>query len=220
MPEHYSLPLALIGLLPLLLSAIGLFLIARMLKQKNELVGELAYIGTMLIVAGQAMQALWRLLRAASGHDYHWLYNGLLVLVVPGSVCLAWALWKGLRNSVTGMTAGQVWLLPLSLNAGLLALTAASRVIIGGRAWFVLLSIAAMLAGIAASLQLTRRAIHYRLTFAAMLFLIALVMPLALARMTGQGMATQAAEWTRQISNTISQAAFALAAFQLARKEP
>jgi hypothetical protein len=190
-----------------------------MLKQKNELVGELASIGATLIVAGQAMQAVWRLLRATSGYDYHWLYNGLLILVVPGSVCLTWALWKGLRDSVAGMTAGQVWLLPLFLNAGLLALTAASRVILGGRAWFVILSIAAALAGVVASLQLTRRAIHHRLTFVAMLFLIALVMPLALARMAGQGMASQAAEWTRQISNTLSQAAFAFAAFQLAGKE-
>ncbi|MEP7336697.1 MAG: hypothetical protein ABI977_02950 [Acidobacteriota bacterium] len=219
MLEHNSLLLALASLPPLLLSAIGLFLIARMLKRKNGLIGELAYIGATLIVAGQAMQALWRLLRAASGHDYHWLYNGLLVLVVPGSVCLAWALWKGLRDGIAGMTAGQVWLLPLSLNAGLLALTAASRVVLGGRAWFVILSIAATLAAIAASLLLTRRAIHHRLSFAAMLFLIALVMPLVLARMTGQGMATQAAEWTRQISNIISQAAFAFAAFQLATQE-
>src|SRR5262249_51838226 len=138
-------------------------------------------------------------------------------LVTPGAICLAWALWRGLRDDVTGMTAGSVWLLPLFLNAGLLALTAASRVILGGRAWFVILSFATTLAGIAVGLQFARRAIHHRLTFAALFFLVALVMSLALTRMSGQGVA---AEWTRQISNTISQAAFAFAASQLARREP
>jgi hypothetical protein len=219
MLEPYPLPLALMALLSILFSAIGLFLIARMLKRKNEIVGELAYIGAMLIVAGASLQALWRLLQATTDRDHPWMNNSLLVLVTPGAVCLAWALWRGLRNDVTDterMTAGSVWLLPLFLNGGLLALTAASRVILGGRAWFVILSAAVTLAGIAAGLQLAQRAIHRRLTLAALLFLVALVMSLALARITGLGMA---AEWTRQISTIISQAAFAFAAFQLAGKE-
>jgi len=220
MLDPYPLPLALMALLSWLFSAVGLFLIARMLKRKNEIVGELAYTGATLIVAGESLQALWRLLRATTDRDYSWMNNGLLVLATPGAICLAWALWRGLRDDLSdgeGVTAGSVWLLPLFLNGGLLALTAASRVILGGRAWFVILSTAATLAGIAAALQLARRAIHHRLILAALLFLVALIMSLALARITNAGMA---AEWTRQISTLISQTAFALAAFQLAGKEP
>jgi hypothetical protein len=215
-PETYPLSLALAGLLSLLLSATGLFLIARMLKRKNEIVGELAYIGATLFIAGESLQALWRLFRAAFNHDYHWMNNGLLPLATPGAICLAWALWRGLRDDVSEVTAGSVWLLPLFLNGGLLALTAASRVVLGGRAWFVILVTAATLAGTAAGLQLARRAIHRRLTLAALLFLVSLVMPLALARMRGTGLA---AVWTMQISVIISHAAFTFAAFQLARRE-
>jgi hypothetical protein len=219
MLQTYPLPLALMALLSFLISAIGLFLIARMLKRKNEIVGELAYAGATLIVAGELLQALWRLLRATTDRDYPWMNSSFLVLVTPGAVCLAWALWRGLRDDATDgevVTAGAVWLLPLFLNGGLLALTAASRVILGGRAWFLILYTAATLAGIAAGLQLARRAIRHRLLLAALLFLIALIMSLALARITGFGLA---AEWTGQISTLISQAAFAFAAFQLSREE-
>lgn len=223
MKEHYySVPLALAGLLSLLLSAIGLFLIARMLKRKNEVIGELAFIGAALIVAGELIQAAWRLINAISGADYHWMTHAPVAMRAPGAVCLAWALWQGLRDNFKGgeMTAGRVWLLPLSLNAGLLALTAASRVVLGGRAWFTILFTVAVVAGLAISLQLARCAIHHHLILAALLFMVNLVMSLALDHWVADGANAQATEWAKQISNTISQAAFAFAAFQLARKKP
>lgn len=219
MIEKYPLPLALESILPVILAAIGLFLIARILKRKNEIVGELAHIGATLIVAGQSLPALWRLLRAANGADFYWLNNASLVLIAPGSICLAWALWRGFRGIASKATAGSVWLMPLFLNAGFMAVTAASRVILGGRVWFTILFTLAALAGIAIFLQLTLRAIHHRLSFAALLFLFSLAMSLMLPRLIGNGAESLAAEWTRQISNTISQGAFAFAAFQLSRKE-
>ena len=222
MKEHYySVPLALTGLLPLLFSAIGLFLIARMLKRKNEVIGELAFIGAALIVAGELIQAAWGLINAASGADYHWMTHAPVTMRAPGAVCLAWALWQGLRDDLKGgeMTAGRVWLLPLSLNAGLLALIAASRVVLGGRAWFTILFTVAALAGLAIGLQLARRAVHHHLILAALLFMVNLVMSLALDHWVADGANAQATEWAKQVSNTISQAAFAFAAFQLSRKE-
>ncbi len=200
MIHPYSLPLALTGLLPVIFSATGLFLIARTLKRKSEIVGELATIGAALIVGGELLRAVWQLIYAATGADYARIGKGQIVLMAPGLVCFAWALWRGLGNRLTELTAGQVWLLPLFLNAGLLALTAASRVILGGRAWFTILFTVAALAGIAASLQLVRRAFQLQLTFAGILFLVNLMM---LAQLVGKEGGTLAAEWTRQISNTI-----------------
>lgn len=221
MIERYSIPLALIGLPPVLLSATGLFLLARMLKRKNELIGELAFVGATLLVAGQLIQAAWKLLNAASGADYHWMTHAPVAMRAPGAVCLAWALWQGLRDRVNGgeMTAGRVWLLPLALNAVLLALTAASRVVLGGRAWFTILFTAAILSGFAISFQLARRAIHHHLIIVALLFLVNLLMSLVLDHWVTGDADTQTTEWIKQISNTISQAAFAFATFQLARKE-
>ncbi len=222
MIEKYSLPLALTSLVPVVLSAIGLFLITRMLKRKNELIGELAFIGAALLVAGQLLKAAWRLLNAASGADYHWMTHAPVAMRAPGAVCLAWALWQGLRDDAQRggeMTAGRVWLMPLTLNAVLLALTAASRVVIGGHAWFSILFTVALLAGLAISLQLTHRAIHRHLIFAALLFLVNLVMSLALDHWVAGGADAQATEWAKQISNTLSQAAFAFAALRLTRAE-
>lgn len=219
MIEQYTFPLALEAWLPVLLYGIGLFLLARMLKRKNEVVGELAFAGVALIVVGEVILVMWKLLNALTGADHHWMTHAPMALRAPGSICLAWALWQGLRNEVEGkgeMTAGRVWLLPLGLNAVLLALTAASRVIIGGRAWFSILFTVTMAASLAIGLQLARRAIHHQLLLAALLFLVNLVMFLALSHWIARD---ETAEWAKQLSNTISQAAFAFAAFQLAGKE-
>jgi hypothetical protein len=153
-----------------LFSATGLFLIARTLKRKSEITGELANIGAALIVAGELLRAIWQLIYAATGADYARIGKGQIVLMAPGFVCFAWALWRGLGNRATELTAGQVWLLPLFLNAVLLALTSTSRVILGGRSWFMILFTVTALGGIAASLQLARRALQQRLTFAAISF--------------------------------------------------
>jgi len=217
MIQPYSIPLALTGLLPVLFSAAGLFLIARALKRTNEIVGELATIGAGLIVAGELLRAFGQLIYATTGADYARLGKGQIVLLAPGFVCFAWALWRGLGHHATKLTAGQVWLLPLFLNAGLLALTVASRLILGGRAWFMILFTVTTLTSIAASLQLVRRAFQLQLTFAGILLLVNLLM---LTQLIGKGGDTLVAEWTRQISNTISQAAFAFAAFQMVRKKP
>jgi hypothetical protein len=219
MIQRYSLPLALVAFLPVLLSALSLFFIARMLKRKNEITGELALIGTFLITAGNLLGAIAKLLNATKGHDPEAMSRGMFLLITPGTVCLAWALWKGLRDQVTEMTAGKVWLLPLFLNAGLLALTAATKLVKGGRAWVTLLLTVMTVASIAAGVQLALRALHHRLAIVAGLFLLSMVMSLTLNRTGGDGTSAEAAEWANQVSSTIAQAAFAFAAYKLGQTE-
>lgn len=219
MIQRYSVPLAVIELLPFLLSALGLFFITRMLKRKNEIIGELAYTSAFLIIAGNLLGVIGKLLNATKGSDTEWMSRSVFLLLAPGTVCLAWVLWRGLRDRVTDMTAGQVWLLPLFLNAGMLALTAATKLVKGGRVWVTLLLTVLTVAGVAASVQLARRALHHQQIVVAGLFLLSMVMSLTLNRMGGEGSSVEATEWAKLVSNTIAQAAFAFAAYKLSQSE-
>lgn len=219
MMKTYPLSFALEDFVPLLFSAIGLFLIARAVNRKNPVAGELAYIGAALIVAGEFLRAGGKLLIAVTGNDHPLVISSQLVLLAPGFVCFAWALWRGLQDGVGEMTAGQVWLLPLFLNAALLALSAATRLVRGTPAAFFILLLVTTVAGIAANIQLARRALHHRLTVVTMLFLLNMMMTLALQWLDGESRATPSAEWAGQISDTLSQGAFAFAAYRLVQAE-
>ncbi|MGH9798802.1 MAG: hypothetical protein ACRD82_00415 [Blastocatellia bacterium] len=213
MLEKHSLALAIENFLPLILVTAGLIFIARMLNRKSELLGELAYAGTILIVAGNLLNAVGKLLNAVNGSDIAWLKYSLLFLSAPGFVCLAWALWRANRKE---LTAGTVWLLPLFFNAGMVALTSATKMVKGGQTWLRLLLIVATIASFAAFVQLAQRALRQQQQVIAALFILSLGMSLALLFQGGDN--TQAAEWGKQISNTIYQGVFAFAAFALSKK--
>ncbi len=219
MLQRYPLALAIENLLPLLFLAFGFLILARTLNRKNPIIGELSYIGSFLIIAGNLLSAIAKLLNAINGNDYQWLNGGLLVLSAPGLVCLAWALWRGLHQDADKFSGGQIWLLPLCLNAGLLAVSAGVKLVKGSQVWFRLLLIVATVAGIAAFVQLARRAIHHRLLVEAALFLISLLLSLSLNWQSTETSPTESTEWIKQISNNIAQVAFAFAAFKLSKKE-
>lgn len=219
MPQQHSFPLALVAFLPALLSAFGLFVLARMLKRKNEIIGELAFTGALLMTVGNLLGAFAKLLNAAKGTDPEGMSRAAFLLLAPGAVCLAWALWQGLRDDAAKASGGTVWLTPLFFNAGLLALTAATKLVRGGRAWVTLLLTVLTVAGVAAGVQLARRALQHQQIVVAGLFLLSLVMSLTLHRMSGEGQSPEATEWAKQISNTIAQGALAIAALKLFKME-
>jgi len=215
MPEQYSLTLAIIALLSAAVFIFGLVQLARMLRRKNEIIGELGYLGVLLISGGNLLTAIGKLLAATNGHESSWLNNSLLFLSAPGFVCLAWALWQANRNNSTAMTAGSVWLLPLFFNGGLLALTAALKMVKGGQTWLKLLLFVTTVASIAAFVQLAQAALKLQNQLFAGMFILSLGMSLAMTFRGNDG--TPVAEWAQQISNLLSQAIFAFSAFKLSR---
>lgn len=219
MLEKYNYALAIEGFLPVLLLAAGLFFLARMLNRKNEIVGELSYIGGFLIIAGNLLTAVMKLSNSINGSNIEWVRNGSMMLAAPGFVCLAWALWRGLPDDLSKLSGGQVWLLPLCLNAGLLALSAGIKLVKGSQAWFKLLLTVVTIASIAAFIQLARRSFQRRLFLAAGLLLASLMLSLILNWQPAQTSPSESSEWVKQISNTIAQAAFAFAAFKLSKTE-
>lgn len=215
MPEKYSLTLALVSFLPLVFLTTGLLVLARMLNRKSEVIGELVYTGSFLIFAGNFLNALSKLLSALVGNEPAWMKNSLLFLSAPGFVCLAWALWRAWQPGSKQLTAGSVWLLPLFFNGGLLALTVAVKMVKGGQTWLKLLLTIATIASLAAFVQLAYQSLQRRQQLIAVMFILSLGMSLALAIRGNDG--SEATEWAQQISQTISQIVFALAAIKLSR---
>lgn len=215
MPERYSFTLAVIAFLSAVIFGFGLLNLARMLNLKNEIIGELSYVGGLLIAGGTLLNAIGKLLSAANGSEPAWLKNSLLFLSAPGFVCLAWALWRANRKDSKEVTAGAIWLLPLFINGGLLALTVATKMVKGGQVWLKLLLTVITVASIIAFVQLALSALKSKQQFIAILFILSLGMSLAMVLRGNDG--TQAAEWAQQISRTIAQTIFAIAAVKLWR---
>ncbi len=214
MLEKFSLTLAFVNILPLILLSVALVSIARMLNRKSEVLGELSYAGITLVLAGNVLSAIGKLLNAKNGSNITWMESSLLFFSAPGFVCLAWATW---RSKLKELTAGKVWLLPIFFNGGLLALTAATKMVKGGQTWQKLLLTVATIASIALFLQFALMALQHQRQVLAILFILSLGMSLALILHGNDHSA--AAEWAQQISNTIAQAVFAFAAIKLGKIE-
>jgi hypothetical protein len=215
MPEKPSLIFALISFLPVAFAAIGLLALAKMLSRKSEVVGELGYIGCFLIFAGNLLSAIGNLIYATTGNEAAWMKNGLLFLSAPGFVCLAWALWRAFRSDLNKLTAGAVWLLPLFFNGGLLALTAALKMVIGGQAWLKLLLTVVTVSSVFVFAQLALAALKSQKQFVAVLFILSLGMSLAISLRANDG--TLAEAWAQQVSKIVFQAIFAYASLQIGK---
>ena len=212
---EYSLTIALEDFIPVALSALGFAWVARRLSQRTAAVAQLAWLGVALIVAGGFSKALWKLIIAVTGADVTWLANSLFPLMAPGFLCLAWALWRGLKANARD---ANLWLVPLALSLVALSAAAFSAFTKGGRGWVLILLLATTLGNLFVSVQLIADSWRRRLWLAAALFgynLITIFVQARLARMTQ----TIALQWAEQLNNTASWAAFAAAAYLWQRKK-
>jgi hypothetical protein len=209
----YTLPLALEDFIPVILSALGLFIIARMVGRVHSQLGQMALLGGGLAALGGLLKASWKLIIATTGNDIVWMDNSLFVFLAPGFTLMAYALWQ-LRQENAGKKAS--WLPPILIILAFYTLSAimAGR---GGRTWvFVLLGLTT-LANTATLLLLISLARRQSYTLAAGLFAFNLFIIFMLSGMARIDPQTIPLQWTEQIINTFSQAGFAYAAWTVAR---
>jgi hypothetical protein len=214
--SHFVLP-ALADLLAALLFGGGLLFIARLLARKNNLVGELAYAGFFFTAGNAVLIALTKLLMANRGVSAAQVKSGSGALLTVGFICLAWALWRGLRTKTAELTAGRVWLTPLFINALVLGTAMVLRMLRWGRAWYWLLIGVAIVGGILTFLQLAWRAQERRLSLLALIF--ALSFAVALAQSGLLSSAEQMPHGLEPLCKVIAQSAFAAAAWQFSKAE-
>ncbi len=209
--DQISLALALEDFIPVLLFAVGLFIIARLISATNTASGKLAIVGGAFVTFGGLSKATWKLIQAIGGDDISLLNNALFVLMSAGFICLAWAFWN---RGEPVKSAMWIWLPPVvavALAWSLAAVLAFSR---ENRAWFFVLLGATTLANLAFLSQLILASVKRRLWFVVAFLCVNLVVIFLQTRTGDQTMTLQ---WIKQFANTISQFCFLAAAYLLLR---
>jgi hypothetical protein len=217
--EMYTTVMALQDYMPVILSSIGLFFLARMVARMDALSGRLAYVGWILITLGGLDKATWKLLMAASNSQVNltWLDDSLFMLMGPGFLCMAWALWCGQRVAAgKARPRGPIWAFPAVVGSLHLAGAVFTGVTMPDkRFWFFIMLGLTTICNVVVSGLAIRQANRKGMHWVGFLFafnLVAIFVLTGLARIENRG---EFLEWTAQLTNTVSNAAFAFAAWKL-----
>lgn len=210
--ESLSIPLALADLLPVILSGLGMFLIARLVARLDRNCGHLASLGFLLVTLGGTFQALWKLILATTELHSPVLKHSRLILLAPGFILMAWALWKTFHSGPSGTP---VWVVPVIIivvGCGAAAISALSK---GGQRWFFILLGLMTIGNVTTSFLLAWQARRRGLSQVAALFLFNFGLVFLQAGTAWRLHQTVVLSWMEPIINTLAWAAFASAAWQL-----
>lgn len=207
---EFTVPMALEDYLPIAFSAFGLFMVAKTIRQKHPNAAMLAGLGAVLIVTDGLLKATWKLIYATSGQDIAWMHDSLFVLMGPGFMMFSWALWRGLKN--TPSTFLQVWAIPMVIVAFAMAIAGYLAMTQPNRSWARVLLMLTTFGTVWMSGQLIRSSWKRGLYLAIFLFVYNII-TIFLQAWLAQMPQTTALQWTGQINNTLSWAAFAIGAW-------
>ena len=214
--EDYSLGLALFDTLPVLVSAVGLYLLADLLARALPESRTLVLSGFALVIAGGLSKATWKLIWVLAQVNIVVLDALLFICMAPGMVLLALhtgaagSRWRGGTAALHPGRNSLLLIAPLLVAAAYLATSQPD-----GRAWFFLLLGTSALANIIMSVLLIRLSWgwHQRLTAAVFLFSILLTMSLSwLARISAGSAPLQ---WLAEVLNLFATGSFAIAVWRL-----
>jgi hypothetical protein len=220
--EGYSIIMALEDFVPVFLSSLGLYFLMTMVRRYDRQAGRLAALGWFMITSGGFNKATWKLVMAITNStvDVRPLDDGLFFLMGPGFICMGFAIWYAQRAIVDKKRPyfRSVWVLPGVINAsvvGLALFMMLSRP--ESRTWyFIVLGLTTVANFVTAGLVI-RQGWRLGSAMIALLFAFNVAMILMLTGMARIEPQTIPLEWVQQITNTISNAAFAYASYRLAR---
>ena len=216
---EYTISLALVDFIPVIFSAIGVFLIAQMIARLDRTSGRVGYLAAGLITLGGLTKAVWKLVIAATGYDIAGLDDLLFVFLGPGFTLLAWALWNAQLIMTDKAIPRRVWLRPLAVIA-LFGFGAISARIFQpeARYWVYILLTLTTFANLAAGILLIRQAKQQNLNLAVGLFIFNLLAVFALSGLARVPEQTIALQWVEELLNVLAQGAFAFAAWRLGQE--
>lgn len=93
----YSLAVALFDFIPVAVSAFGLAVLAGAIGHRHPPLSRVAWAAAIGIPLGGVCKATWKLLVALGVGDFTWLENLLFILMAPGFVAIAFALFHARR---------------------------------------------------------------------------------------------------------------------------
>lgn len=218
---EYKLVLALENLMAALLASLGVWVLARMLRQLNPVVGRIAYLGWGLITLGLLVRSLWEVTTAASAGRINLmaLDSSRVVWLAAGFSLLAWAVWCGQRVIQRISLPSNPWLMP-GFGIGLGYLIALTTYLAGQSqtTWFVLLLTLATAGNLLLSALLIRQAYWQDQPGVAGLFLLNLLSVFVLSNTARLPGASPTVGGWQSAVDILGQAALALAAFRLRRR--
>lgn len=216
---EFTLSLAVLDFVPVLLTGIGFMYIIRMVFSILPAHGRIALLGGLLVVAGGLFRATWKLIMALShgAVDVNWMENGLFVLMAPGYVMFAWSVWQ-VSRSVQGKKILNAWLVPVLISLLTLGISFYFYSSVpDSPSWKRLLLTMTVLANFISGILLITFAFRQKLSKAGWLFVVNLVgifVLNGLARMPEQSILLH---WIDEGINTASWLAFAVAAWMVYR---
>ncbi len=212
---EYTVAMGLEDFLPVIFSGIGLYFIAHMIGRFDKTSGRMAFLGAFLIVLGGTFKAGWKLNIAATGQDIVWMADSLFLLLGPGFTLLSWALFSAQLVMAGKEIPRLIWLRPLLVIA-LFVIGAAAASTQGGRTWIYIMLTLTTFANLAAAVLLVKQSNQQGLKVAAALFIFNIIAVFALSGMARMPQSVSF-QWLEQGIQTLSQGAFAIAAYQLAQ---
>ncbi|MBO2447876.1 hypothetical protein J4573_12300 [Actinomadura barringtoniae] len=196
----YPVALAVEDFVPVALTATGIALLGGYADARlGARAGRLTRVAACSVGAGGLAKAGWKLIVALDGPDVRWLYHALFPLLAIGFTLLAQALWDRL---------------PPYLSAGSLVAALAVSAVIADTWPAMVLTIAAVTVCAVRLLLLAR---GDRDRAGAWLFGIWLAGQYVLGPLAARPDQSVALQWIEQACNTLTQGAFAYAAWRLSR---
>lgn len=204
--QTYTVGLALFDVVPVVLSVLGCWLLARIVVRVLPALGRAAYLGVVLIAVGGGAKALWKIILTTAGTDVTWMEQMLFPFLSVGFMLLLWSLWSAIVGRaivrwpfVVVVLLGFAGTIATQRSTPLLAVAAGA---------------ALMTSGVA-----IRWAVMVRRPVPVVLYAVGMGFSVVLAYLAGPKIEqTLAMQWVEEGVNTVGQLCFLLASWLLSRR--
>lgn len=214
--ENLGLGLALFDYLPVLVAALGYYLLADLLARPLPASRPLLLLGFALVALGGLCKATWKLILVLAGVDIGWLDSLLFICMAPGMVLLAMhtlsagSHWRGGVALAKPGRASLLVIVPVLAVAAALAVSQSE-----GRAWFFVLLYSAALANLAMIILLIRLSWGWEQRLTATLFVLSALLTLSLSWLARFAADSLPLQWLAESVNLLATGSFAVAVWRL-----
>lgn len=216
--NEITVGLALYDLVPVLLSGLGLFFLAKLVSHTTPQNRTFAFLGVGLVVLAGTLKAFWKLDMALFANDIVLFDQALFPLMAPGFTLITIAVWGGIRHLREKKVPNRLWIVPLVLIVGAIALSVTFAITQPeSSAWRMTFLGLASIANVALSVMLIAESIRRRQWGWAGLFFINIAMVFALQPIAQMETHSIAMHWFEQTMTAVGAGAFAAASFFLMR---
>jgi hypothetical protein len=219
--NEYTVIMALQDYMPVIASSVGLFILARGIATVNAQVSRLAYLGWILVTIGGFSKATWKLVMAASSSQTNLiaLDDAMFFFMGSGFLFMGFALWYAQRaiQEKAMPYFKNVYVVPFTIAAVICGLSLVMHIVSPNtRIWYYIVLGLTTVSNFVMLGLLIRLSLQQKSVLCAALFAVNLVLIIAMTGMARVEPQTIPLEWTAQITNTISNGAFAFGCYRLA----